>query len=568
LVKDFIQNIENHKIYNFILITTIAFIIIISNSFYYIEKHFEDLMEQKIILIVKDIEHEIRAWLLERVTNIENSAKFIDEIYDDETKLKAFSTTFMKKNASFDALQLLIPNLYLYVNGIKTDDYVKHYTDSYGKRYYYKNDDEELWYLNLKWFAETKRDMKTTIEMMQDHGLLHVKTINICTPIDRDDEFKGVYCGIIKADSLFDKIKSLEMPKGSYYLIMDGQNSVLTEFNNSILSLDEIKETFSVNFANNSTEHIHNNTIMTIDKFSNFGWYIVVGINKDEIDNKPMQAFLKHASLILVFFIIFIAVVNGAYTFLYSRTNTKKREYKKMLEYSSRMSEVGELVSAINHQLRQPLNSLALIISNTLKLLSREILDRKMLEGNLKLSQKSIGLMNKTINIFRNFYRSDNAISEFSLKNTVDGVLQVLYTNTSQKNITISSYDKNIKNLKITSMENFVQQILLVLLQNAIDAIAPMEDLKELNKRNIEIRFEVHEKIVDIDVIDFGHGIKKGSEKSIFSVFYKSHKKQGFGMGLFFAKKLANKKLMSDITLIKSHNPTIFRFGVRRVCKV
>jgi signal transduction histidine kinase len=569
LVKDFIQNIENHKIYNFILVTTIAFIIIIGNSFYYIRGHFKDLTEQKIALIVKGMEHETKTWLLERVTNIENSVKFIDEIYDDEVKLKAFSATFMKRNRNFDAIQLLIPDLYLYVNSIKIDDYVKHYTDSYGERYYYKNGDEELWYLNLKWFADTKKEMKTTMETMQEHGFLQVKTINICTPINRNDEFKGVYCGIIKADSLFDRIRLFEMPKGSYYMIIDEKGDILSEFNNSILSLEEIKKTFSANFADNSTKHIYtDNGAMMIDKLKDFGWYIVVGINENEVDDEAMQEFLKHAFLILIFFIIFIVVVNGSYTFLHSRTNTKKREYKRMLEYSSRMSEIGELVSAINHQLRQPLNSLALITSNTLKLSSHDDLDKKTLESNLKLSQKSITIMNKTINIFRNFYRSDNAISEFCLKDTIESVLQVVYTNASQKNITIRMYDKNIKGLKIVSIENFVQQVLLVLIQNAIDAIAPMEDLKEIGKRNIEIRFEVHEKIIDMDIIDFGHGVKKGSEKNIFSVFYKSHKQQGFGMGLFFAKKLANKKLLSDITLVNNFNPTIFRFSVRKVCKV
>jgi signal transduction histidine kinase len=569
IVRDFIQNVENYKVYNFILIVTVAFIIIIGNSFYYIRDNFENLAEQKRVLIVKDMDHEIKTWLLERVTNMENSAKFVDEIYDDEETLEAFSTIFMKNNKSFDAVQMLIPDLYLYVNGVKIDDYVKHYTDSYGERYYYKSDDEELWYLKLKWFTDTKKGMKTTMETMQEHGFLHVKTINICTPIDRNNEFKGVYCGIIKADSLFDKIKSFEMPKGSYYLIIDENGNILTEFNNSSLNLDEIKEAFSANFAGSFTKNIHTDKgVITMDILDDFGWYIVAGVNKSEVHEEALEAFLKHAVLISIFFIIFIVLVNGSYTFLYSRLDTKKREYKKMLEYSSRMSEVGELVSAINHQLRQPLNSLALITSGTIKLLSRDVFDKKTIESNLKLSQKSITLMDKTINIFRNFYRSDNEISEFYLKDAINGVLQVVYTNASQKNIMICMHDKNIKNLKIVSMENFVQQILLVLIQNSIDAIAPMEDLKRLDKRSIEIKFEVHEKSVDIDVVDFGRGVKEGIEKSIFSAFYKSSKRQGFGMGLFFAKKLANKKLMGDIMLIQNFNPTIFRFSIRKICKV
>jgi signal transduction histidine kinase len=533
--------------------------VLITNSFYYIKEQLGDLTEQKRVLILKSIEHEIQTWLLERVTNIENSAKFVSEIYDDEEKFKAFSATFMKKNRSFDALQLLIPGSYLYVNGEKIDDYVEHYTMSYGEKYYYKNSDEELWYLKLKWFKDTKKDMKVIIETMQEHGFLHVKTINICTPIDRDNEFKGVYCGIIKADSLFDRIKSLQMFEDSYYLIIDKNGKVLTESNNSTLELENIK--------NNFMKDTYHNDAVTVKELDDFGWHIIVGIDKGDIDDKAMRVFLKHTGLMLVFFIVFIIVVNSSYAFLHSRANTKKREYEKMLEYNSHMSEVGRLVSAINHQLRQPLNSLTLIVSNTLKLLSHETLDKKMLESNLKLSKKSITLMNKTINIFRNFYRSDSIISEFYLKNAINDVLQVVYTNMSHKNIIIHMYDENIKNLKIVSMENFIQQILLVLIQNAMDAIVSVGDLRDIDKRKIEIRFEVYEKSIDINVIDFGHGVKKKLEKNIFSAFYKSHKEYGFGMGLFFAKKLAKKKLMGDIELVSSFNPTIFRFSIRRVCK-
>ncbi|MDR2342062.1 MAG: sensor histidine kinase [Campylobacteraceae bacterium] len=567
IVKDFIQNVENYKVYNLILVTTVAFIVLMINSFYYIKEQFKELTEQKKVLVLKSMEHELKTWLSERITNIENSAKFINEIYDDEEKFKAFSTTFMRKNRSFDALQLLVPGQYLYVNDIKFEDYVEHYTTSRGKRRYYKDSSEELWYLNLKWYKDTKKEMRTTIESMREHGFFGVKTINICTPLERDDEFKGIYCGVIKADSLFNRIKSLQIPKSSYYLIMDKNGEVLA--NNSAFKLEKIKKMFAENLTSDLAGNIRfDNGVITVEKFDDFGWYIVVGINEDDIEDEATKVFLKHAALIFVFFIIFIAVINGSYTFLHSRANTKRIEYEKMLEYGSRMSEVGELVSAINHQLRQPLNSLALIVSSTLKLSSNKTLDKKTLESNLKLSKKSITIMDKTINIFRNFYRSDSTISEFSLKNTINNVLQVMHTSISQKNITVDMYDENIKSLKIISMENFVQQILLVLLQNAVDAIMPMNGLKDLDKRKIEIRFEVREENIDIDVIDFGCGIKKGLEKSIFSALYKSDKQHGFGMGLFFAKKLANKKLMGDISLFNSFNPTIFRFTVRRFCKV
>ncbi|MDR3346802.1 MAG: sensor histidine kinase [Campylobacteraceae bacterium] len=567
-MRDFINNIESYKIYNLIAVATIAFIIIVSDSFYYVSTELKHLSEQNRILIVKEIQQATNMWLFERITNVENSAQFIDDVYDDEQKLKNLAAILTNRSKGFDTTQLLIPGRYFYVNGEKMDDYTQHYTYGFGdEKYYYQNSDEEQWYLKLKWFTNTKANMKTTMETMDDHGLFHEKTINICTPIIKEGLFRGVYCGIIKASALLERIDKLDMPQGGYYFISDSLGNVLASYGNGSLGEDDIAKIFLDN-PEGVQQLDDEKNIITVNKFQDFDWYIVVGINEDEIqESASVQSFFKHAIIMLILFVLFMLIVNGSYAFLYSRAAAKKKEYEQILAYNSRMSEVGELVSGINHQLRQPLNSLSLIISGTLGLLSKEVFNKKTVVGNLKLSQKSIVLMDKTIDIFRNFYRYNDAVSEFYLKEAVKSVLYVMHTNLSQSNITIEMDDSNIKELKIVSIENFIQQILLVLIQNAQDAIEPMNSLKDLEKRKIKIEFKHSGIYVSVYISDFGRGVREGSEKSIFSVLHKSQKKHGFGMGLFFAKKLANEKLMGDVMLLNNANPTTFCFVIKKDLK-
>ena len=95
------------------------------NSFYHIEEELKNFANQNRILISKDIEYAISSWLEERVNNLESSVKYLeqDANFKNEEALKAYIRTFMHENRYFDAIQIMLPDLYSYVNEIKWNDY-------------------------------------------------------------------------------------------------------------------------------------------------------------------------------------------------------------------------------------------------------------------------------------------------------------------------------------------------------------------------------------------------------------------------------------------------------------
>jgi signal transduction histidine kinase len=567
-IKEFFKNIENYKIYNLILVATVAFIAMLGSSFFDMRNEFKNFAEQNRILMVKKIQLVVETWILERMNSVENSAKYINRYYNDEKKVEDFLSIYLEGNRYFDAVQVLIPDKYFFVNDKKMDDYVEGYTYGYGEKHYYAGN-ESKWYLDTKWYQSTRKQLKTTIETMEDHGLFHEPTFNICTPVSEGYEFKGIFCGVIKTALLFDKIKELSVPDNIYYFIGDGEGNVFARAGGSDSELDykltKIREQKSDGgYLTPNDMHIEND-IVSIDKIANFDWYIAVGMNGEDIEGEALRHFLKHALTVFLCFAAFIIIINASYTFLHRRAEAKKKEYEELLEYNSRMSEIGSLVSAINHQLRQPLNALTLIISNTLQLLEAKKADKKSIVGNLTLSQRSIAMMDKTINIYRNFYRNSEDISEFELSECVESVLHVMYTNLTQNNITVDMDKSAILGLKICSSENFIQQILLVLVQNAKDSISAIPvNKKELDGRKIEIKFEIDDENAAIFVSDFGGGISNKTAKGLFSPLSRSHKAHGFGMGLFFAKKVAEEKLMGSIELAHNANPTTFVLKIKK----
>ncbi|MDR0762514.1 MAG: sensor histidine kinase [Campylobacteraceae bacterium] len=583
-----LKNIENYKIYSLIVISIIAFAILIFESFNYVSSELEILSKQNRNLIIKEMHYLIKLWLKEAVNTLEFIAHDVNENYEDEEQIKKISQSYAQYGKYFDALQILVVDNYFYVNGIKANDYKKHiayrrdlcnFSENTSNVELIKecmsNADEtafqsladELWYLERKWFQDTKKSMKANMETMDIHGLFFEKTINLCTPIkDGKKDFKGVFCGITKAGLIPQKIEVLEIPQSYYYFISDKDGNILIAVGNSEVINKNVKEIFSKNFMQNSSgaqSIVVNDSIVTVDNLIDFNWYVGAG-TEEEAYNSAMQRFFKHSAIIFSCFVLFVIVINSSYTFLYRRSEAKKAEYEKILQYRSKINELGELISVINHQICQPVNALALLVNDAINRLSSKDFNIKELEQNLITSQKDILLINKTIGIFRNFYSLKTIAAEFELKNCVENVLHVMRTELAIRSIRIDMDASNIEKVKIYSIENFIQQILLVLIQNAKDAILPLKAIRDIHRRRIEVTFQTDKKFVHIFVSDFGTGIAEDVEKSLFSECRGSTKREGTGIGLVFSKKLAKERLAGDLVLVGSKMPTTFKLTLAR----
>lgn len=130
-----------------------------------------------------------------------------------------------------------------------------------------------------------------------------------------------------------------------------------------------------------------------------------------------------------------------------------------------------------------------------------------------------------------------------------------MHTELARANINVALNDFEDK--RVEQIENIIQQILLILIHNAKDAI--IDKFKnDIKNRKIQIDVSFDNKKAYIKVIDFGSGVSKIMGKKIFS-HPKTTKKYGNGIGLYFGKKLANEKINGDIKLINYFNPTIFQ---------
>ncbi|ASM39701.1 sensor histidine kinase [Campylobacter sp. RM12327] len=548
-IKNLILNIDNYKIYHTMAIFSLVFMFLLIVTFLNIKKDVYQKIEQNRILTTQRLKYSLSLWIEEQIKSLEAATAYLqnNQIYQDENKIIKFNKNFLQSSPNFDFIHIYVDDKYFFVNSDKIFD-LEHNKSLNS----FANINNAR---TLDWYVKTKSMMKTTINNKTKHAILKERTINICTPIIDQDKFKGVVCGILGAKSLFDKIKQIKPPKHFYYFIVDESGKILTKLDNENL-IAEISET-CLKLDNNETIIKINNDVINLSTIDRFDWKIGVGVNNENFLKQNFKTIFEHSIVLFIFFIFFMLVLNLGYEFIIQKFVIKKNQMEILLARKSRLNEIGTLITSINHQLKQPINSLSLILSNTEFFRQNHNLNDDMLKSNLDLCFKQIELIDKSINIFRNFYSNDDAISEFWINESIKSLIFATHCELSHHNITIKFESKN--DIKVVSIENFIQQILLVLIQNSKDAIISSQ---KVSIRQIYIQINQVDDFVEISVSDFADGIDEKLSEKIFSEDKTTNKKLGFGLGLYFAKTICVQKLKGDLQLISSRNPTKFTLNI------
>ena len=221
----------------------------------------------------------------------------------------------------------------------------------------------------------------------------------------------------------------------------------------------------------------------------------------------------------------------------YSRDITEKKRTEDALAQQSRMAQMGEMISMIAHQWRQPLNSISLTASNLKLKFDFNEFDSNSQEDFTKCSQTfSEGLENiqeyiqtlsTTIDDFRNFYSPNKVSTSIKLEEIVAKSLKIISISLIEDNIKlIQEYDSEEK---IELHENEMMQVILTIFKNAQDNF--------LEKKTQKPYIKVTTKDKTLSICDNGGGIPENILNKIFNLYFSTKtEKNGTGLGLYMSK--------------------------------
>ena len=238
-----------------------------------------------------------------------------------------------------------------------------------------------------------------------------------------------------------------------------------------------------------------------------------------------------------------------------NETSTRK---DMMLAQQSKMASMGEMMDAVAHQWKQPLNSLSMMNDMLKDDFENGLVDEEYIDDVTQMTQMQIAHMVDTLSEFRDFFRPSKAYADFSLKECIDSV-QILMKDELIKN-TINLSIKMEEDIILHGLVNEFKHLFLNLLSNSIDAF----NEKKISNREIIITSTLQEKNAIIEFEDNAQGIPNHVIADIFkpNITTKAEGK-GTGIGLYMSSQIVQKH--NGVIDVKNvNNGAIFRIIIKQ----
>ncbi|OWV70135.1 ATPase [Rhizobium sp. R634] len=211
-------------------------------------------------------------------------------------------------------------------------------------------------------------------------------------------------------------------------------------------------------------------------------------------------------------------------------TEQKLQAVQQDLVQANRLAILGQVAAGVAHEINQPVATIRAYADN-----ARTFLDRgqtapagENLENIAALTER-IGSITEEL---KSFARKGRGSAEpTGLKDVIEGAVMLLRSRFAGRMDTLD-IELPPADLQVMGSRIRLEQVLINLLQNALEAVAPKAD-----EARVEIRTSNDQEMVTLTVADNGPGISPEIRKGLFTPFNTS-KESGLGLGLVISKDI------------------------------
>jgi len=242
----------------------------------------------------------------------------------------------------------------------------------------------------------------------------------------------------------------------------------------------------------------------------------------------------------------------GFILFMENITDTKKLivQQEKLLS-SSRSAAMGEMISMIAHQWRQPLSLIntvmaTLRIKQELNLLTEEITNE-----SFKKIEQTVQFLSETIDNFRDYFKPNKTIKNISISDIIKKSTTFLI---QEMKVLSIEYNFDIEeNITVQAFQGELMQCIINILKNSIDAFKE----NKCENQKIDVIAKKHSDYVSIIFKDNAGGIAKDIIDKVFDPYFSTKSKNGTGIGLYMTKTIIEEHLNGKIKIQSSHKETV-----------
>lgn len=232
-------------------------------------------------------------------------------------------------------------------------------------------------------------------------------------------------------------------------------------------------------------------------------------------------------------------------------------EKDKIMIAQSRHAAMGEMISMIAHQWRQPLSVISMGANNILADIELELVE----EDNLRdISQEIIEQTNelsKIIDDFKEFFKPIKNIENISIHEVFDKAFKVISKSLVNNDVKVIENYKTDRKIDTYSRE--LMQVFINIINNAKEVLLE----NEIKNKEIVITVEENDVEMIVTISDNAGGVLNDNIEKIFEPYFSTKsQKSGTGLGLYMSKAIIEKHLHGVLQVYNKNGGACFEIRV------
>ena len=224
----------------------------------------------------------------------------------------------------------------------------------------------------------------------------------------------------------------------------------------------------------------------------------------------------------------------------------EQAEQQILLVEQNKLASMGEMISSIAHQWRQPLSEINGIVLNLYVDYRKEKLNEERFTEHLNGIEEVTSYLSKTIHDFMNLFSHKKELEEFSMLDVIRSSQRLAVISFEEEVSFLYSQDINIQ---MFGYRSELIQALLIVINNAIDA-SKQNNISAI----ISIDIEKVDDMISINIEDNGGGISEEILRDAFNPYFTTkYESQGTGLGLYILKMIIEESMHGSVKIINKN---------------